>query len=269
MLVSAACSVVPAGSFSDRVFSPTRYSRCKRSRDSSEKEERFEKDAIPKFMNLRSRKRSNIKFATDYESDQLSTSGKTWKGTDTCTHDKRKSQCKECKGSQICFHGRRRHQCKDCKGSQICVHERRKHQCKDCKGSQICVHDRRKHQCKDCKESRNKISDYTRNYQASTRGLDSKRAIVKVEPPSRDEASRRVPKERELSKDKKEVPRRRSMHTLIYPLQSEPRSDHHSSPPHSGPIIAQDHADPSESCNLLLLASVVCTSLDEDGHGPG
>jgi hypothetical protein len=268
MLASAACSVVPAGSFADCVPSPSRYTRCKRGRDIFEKANRPEKDEMPKFMNLRSRKRSNTNFAADSQSSQTrttSTSGKKWKGPETCTHDKRKSQCKECKGSQICFHGRRKHQCKDCKGSQICVHERRKHQCKECKGSQICEHDRRKHQCKDCRESRNKFTDYARKYQPSTRGLDSKRVIVKVEPPSRDEAIGRMQKPRELSKDKKEAPRTHSMDPLIYPLQTETNINR-SSPPHSDSIIAPDHADPS--CNLFLLASVVCTSVHEDGHGP-
>jgi hypothetical protein len=184
MLASAACSAIPEGNFSDCVPSPSNFTRCKRGRDFFEKEKWLEKDEKPKFMNLRSRNRSNIPVAADSHSGQVRRTGKTWKGPETCAHDKRKSQCKECKGSQICFHGRRKHQCKECKGSQICVHERRKHQCKECKGSQICVHARRKHQCKDCRESgTTKITECSKKKQANAReGLDSKRAIVKVEP---------------------------------------------------------------------------------------
>jgi hypothetical protein len=68
----------------------------------------------------------------------------------TCTHGRRKSQCKECGGRAFCQHGRRRSQCKDCKGSGICTHSRQRSQCKECKGVSICVHGRQKSKCKDC-----------------------------------------------------------------------------------------------------------------------
>jgi hypothetical protein len=261
MLAAAACSALPADSFSDCVPSPSQYTRCKRSRDFFEKEKALDKDVRPKFMNLRSRKRPNIQVAADSRSGQIkTTSEKAWesKGSDSCAHEKRKSQCKECKGSQICFHGRRKHQCKECKGSQICVHERRKHQCKECKGSQICIHERRKHQCKDCREFKNKVHDRSRKDQVIARGLDSKHILVKVERSS-GEAFRLLPNKGEARKDSPEAATRHPRHTPIYPPQSEPSSNHSSSPPHSRPTD-----------NLFLLASVVCTSLhEEDGRGPG
>ena len=71
-------------------------------------------------------------------------------GIDICSHNRRKSQCKECGGSSICSHNRQKTKCKDCGGSDICSHNRRKSTCKDCGGSSICSHNRIKSSCKDC-----------------------------------------------------------------------------------------------------------------------
>ena len=81
-----------------------------------------------------------------------------------CSHDRRRSRCKDCVGSQICLHDRRRNNCKDCDGSQICSHDRMRSNCKDCGGSSICPHGKRRSKCRDCGGSEICSHDRQRSY---------------------------------------------------------------------------------------------------------
>ena len=60
-------------------------------------------------------------------------------GISICSHNRRKSECKECGGSQICEHNRQKSKCKECGGSQICEHNKHKHSCKECSPNQVLV----------------------------------------------------------------------------------------------------------------------------------
>jgi len=70
-----------------------------------------------------------------------------------CTHDRRKSRCRECCGIDICLHNRLKYQCIECDGIGICLHNRVKLQCIECDGSQICLHKKQRQFCKKCLDS--------------------------------------------------------------------------------------------------------------------
>jgi hypothetical protein len=72
------------------------------------------------------------------------------KGADICTHNKRKSQCRECGGSDLCTHNKQKRQCRECGGSDFCTHDKLKSQCRECGGSDLCTHDKLKSQCREC-----------------------------------------------------------------------------------------------------------------------
>ena len=50
-----------------------------------------------------------------------------------CSHQRRRSTCKECGGASICPHQRIRSTCKECGGASICPHERIRSRCKECR----------------------------------------------------------------------------------------------------------------------------------------
>jgi hypothetical protein len=96
--------------------------------------------------------------------------GNSW--TTVCTHDIKKSNCKQCEGASVCTeHGTIRSRCKICRAADLCehgnfpsecyrcedgtaakcIHQVQAYYCVPCKGAGLCKdHLKRKGQCAEC-----------------------------------------------------------------------------------------------------------------------